>query len=164
VTVEDLPHQVVHLRVAAGPRSHLLIVQEARRGIRDRLGVVGDLEDRDPAHAHGDLLGVDALDVEDGLVGLERQILRLLERRDHERPAAGDDLEGLAPADGAALGARAGDDQSLVRGRHLPQHAECDGDQHQQDNGRGDRGQLDAHGTSSVRSYSRATTTWRGGS
>jgi hypothetical protein len=125
--VEHLADEVVHLRVAALAR--LLVVQEAGGGIRDRGGVVAHLEDRHAAHSHGDLLRVDALHVEDRLVGLERQVLSLLERRDHEGAAAGDDLEGAGGVDGA-LRRDAGDDQRLVGGRHAPERLEEDRDQH----------------------------------
>jgi hypothetical protein len=76
VPVEDLADEVVHLR--GGPVLGRLVVQEARRGVGDRRLVVADLEDRDAAHADRDLLRVDALDVEQRLVGLHREVLRLL--------------------------------------------------------------------------------------
>jgi hypothetical protein len=47
-------------------------VQEADRRVRDRLLVVADLEDRHAADPDRDLLLVDALDLEQRLVGLER--------------------------------------------------------------------------------------------
>jgi hypothetical protein len=79
VAVEDLAHEVV-------PQA-LLGLQEAHAGVGDRALVVADLEDGDPAHADRDLLRVDALDLEQRLVGLHRQVLRLLQHGHHERPA-----------------------------------------------------------------------------
>ena len=85
VAVEDLADEVVHLA--------LLGLQEAHAGVRDRALVVADLEDRHAAHADRDLLRVDALDLEQRLVGRHAEVLRLLHHGHDERAAAGDDLE-----------------------------------------------------------------------
>jgi hypothetical protein len=146
VTVEDLAHQVVHLRGRAA--RCVLVVQEPGRGVGDRLLVVADLEDGDPAHADGDLLRVDALDVEDRLVGLHRQVLGLLQHRDDQGAAAGDDLVRASLGAGRlALGAAAGDDQRLVGSGHLVQALEDHGDDDRDHDDRDDDSDQDrAHG------------------
>jgi hypothetical protein len=112
VPVEDLADEVVHLA--------LLGFEEARGGVRDRAFVVADLEDRHAPDADRDLLRVDAFDLQQRLVGGHAEVLRLLHDRNHERAAAGDDLEDPV-ADRAALDAEAGHDQRLVGGGHFPQ-------------------------------------------
>ena len=80
MAVEDLADEVVHLRVAA--RAGLAAPWSWRKRVVAfviDMRVVADLEDRDPAHADRDLLRVDSLDVEDRLVRLQRQVLRLLQ-------------------------------------------------------------------------------------
>jgi hypothetical protein len=158
VAVEDLADQVVHLRARRPARA--LVVQEARRGVGDRLLVVADLEDRHAAHADRDLLGVDALDVEDRARRAQAQVLGLLEDRQDERTAAGDDLERLDPRLLAAH-PEAGDDQRLVGRRDLPEDLEQD---EQQDRDQDDRGKDDDDGDAHGSSLRRVTSTVRGGS
>src|SRR3954449_4296940 len=47
------------------PLGRVLVVQEPGGGVGDRVLVVADLEDRDPADPDGDLLRVHAFDVQD---------------------------------------------------------------------------------------------------
>ena len=108
----------MHLRILA-VAAHLLVVQEARGGVRDRALVVADLEDRDAPHPDRDLLLVHRLDLQQRLVGLQRQVLRALQHRHDQRAAARNDLEGLVASDGS-LGREPGHDQRLVGRGHLP--------------------------------------------
>ena len=105
---EDVVHLHVHL---------LFLVEEAAGCVGDRLEVVGDLVDHDRLDAHLDALRGDAVEVELGLVDVERQAADGLEPRDVERALADDDLEpepGLLLL-GALVGARTRDDERLVR-------------------------------------------------
>ena len=88
VAGEDVVHLHVHL---------LLLVEEAPRRVRDRLVVVGDLVDHDRLDADADPLRRDALEVELGLVDVEREPPDLLQARQVERALADDDLEARAP-------------------------------------------------------------------
>ena len=81
---EDVVHLHVHL---------LFLVEEAAGRVRDRLEVVGDLVDHDRLDADLDALRGDAVEVELGLVDVERQPPDRLEPRDVERALADDDLE-----------------------------------------------------------------------
>ena len=69
---EDVVHLHVHL---------LLLLEEAPRRVRDRLEVVGDLVDHDRLDADRDALRRHAVEVELGLVDVERQPAHLLEAR-----------------------------------------------------------------------------------
>ena len=111
---EDVVHLHVHL---------LLLVEEAPGGVRDRLEVVGDLVDHDRLDADLDPLRRDAVEVELGLVDVEREMTHLLEERQVERALADDDLEAepRRVTLGAAMRVHAGDDQSLVGLRDLVQ-------------------------------------------
>jgi hypothetical protein len=164
VAVEDLAHEVVHLsgRLAAA------VVEEARGGVRDRVLVVAHLEDGHAAHADGDLLLIDALDLEDRLVGLQREVLGLLQDGQDERAAAGDDLEHLPRRRGLAR-PDARDDQRLIGRGDLPQALE----QQRQEQGKEDDRPDDdqdhegcvVHCASLLMgSLSRVTSTVRGGS
>jgi hypothetical protein len=173
VAVEDLLDEVVHLARLADA-----LVEEAGRRVRDRLVVVADLEDRDALHPDGDLLLVDAGDLELGRVGAQRQVLGLLQHRDHELAAARDDLEGLAGRSGLrgrlavgpeldvgtprgrGLDAEARDDQRLVRVRDLPERLEQDRDEHDADNGRSGDDEDLGHAVGSP--FRRVTSTVRG--
>ena len=81
---EDVVHLHVHL---------LLLIEEAPRGVRDRLEVVGDLVDHDRLDADLDALRGDALEIELGLVDVEREAADRLKARYVERALADDDLE-----------------------------------------------------------------------
>ena len=82
---------VVHLRV------HLvLLLEEAPRRVRDRREVVGDLVDHDGLDADRDALRRHAVDVELGLVEVEREPADGLEAGDDEDALPDDDLEAEA--------------------------------------------------------------------
>ena len=59
---EDVVHLDIHL---------LLLIEEAARGVRNRLVVVGDLVDHDRLHVRPDRLRCDAFEIELGLVDVE---------------------------------------------------------------------------------------------
>ena len=138
MAVEDLLDHVVHLRADAAALD-VLIVQEARGRVGDRLRVVADLEQRDAADPDGDLLRVDALDFQHRLVGLsvERYCARCSAGTTIAPPPVM--ILNVRLGGRRARRAEAGDDQRLVGAGHLPEQLEQRGDQ-DDDDGRRDGG------------------------
>src|SRR5205085_9939217 len=105
---------------------HLLfLLEEAAGRVRNRLEVVRDLVDHDGFHADADALGRYALEVELGLVDVEREAAHLLQAWHDPGALADDDLEAETGRISlrAAMGAVAGDDQRFVRlGNPVQEH------------------------------------------
>ncbi len=143
-SADDRP-QVSGEDVVDALADQFLLVQEAAGGVGDGDVVVADLEDDHALDPDRDALRGDALDVQFGLVEVQREPPDALQARRDEGPPAGDDPEAQPVTDPLGAVAGTGDDQCLVRFGHPPHELEeRDHDHH----GRGDRpGDDESHGS-----------------